>query len=249
MKNRKYCCHILFLLLCLMRPASFVFGQATENISLYNWFDTKTNKENLPISNGTLHVNYDRTINNGNRYYLSDKFSKGMVSYNGQNYYDVNLKFDIYKDALVINPYKDSENVGINLIREKTAGFTLQGRKFANLNLNGNLPNDFYGGFYEENLVGKGFVFYIKYRKEAKEIAESKFVSIDYIFMTEFVLYYKNNFTKLHSKRDLIQLFPEYKAKIDAFYEMNRALENANEVQFMENLMRHINSFLPTESK
>lgn len=249
MKNRKSCYHILFLLLYLMNPVSFVLGQTTENVSLYNWFDAKTSKENLPISNGTLHVNYDRTINNGNRYLFSDKFSKGIVNYNDQNYYDVNLKYDIYKDALVLNPYKDSDNIGINMIKEKTAGFTLQGRTFVNLNLNGKLPSDFYTGFYEENLIGKGFIFYIKYRKEAKEIIESKFVSIDYIFKTEFILYYKNSFIKLHSKRDLTQLFPDYKTKIDDFYQMNRALETANEVQFMENLMRYVNSFLPTESK
>lgn len=249
MKSRKLFYTSQFLLLCLLGPAPFVIGQTTENTSLYNWFDAKTSKENLPISNGTLHVNYDRTINNGNRYYHSDKFSKGVVNYNDQNYYDVNLKYDIYKDALVLNPYKDSENVGINLIKEKIAGFTLNGRKFVNLNMDDRLSNDFYRGFYEENLNGKSFAFYIKYRKEAKEIVESKFVSIDYIFKTEFVLLYKNTFIKLHSKRDLTQLFPDYKSKIDDFYEMNRALETANEVQFMENLMRHINSFLPIESK
>ncbi|MGH2664906.1 hypothetical protein [Flavobacterium sp.] len=249
MKSRKLIFNHLFLVLFFLGPTTILIGQNTENTSLYNWFDNKTNKENLPISNGTLHANYDRTINNENRYYYSDKFSKGSVTYNDQNYYDLSLKYDIYKDAIVLNLNKDSDNVGINLIKEKTTGFTLCGRKFVNLSIGNKLPSDYYPGFYEENVVGKGFIFYIKYRKEAKEIVETKFVSIDYIVKNEFVLYYKNAFVKINSKRDLTQLFPDYKNKIDDFYVMNRTMETANEVQFMENLMRHINSFLLTESK
>lgn len=238
----------LFLIIFLNLYTNTALGQGNNTQLLYNSFDTIITKENLPINNGTLHINYDRTTNNENRYYHSDQYLKGMANYNNQNYYDLKFKYDIYKDVLILNLNQDSGKMGVNLTKEKIAFFIINGKKFINLSMNTKLPISFYSGFYEENFVGKTFTFYIKHRKEAKETTENKFVGINYILKKDFVLLYKNEFIKINSKRDLTVLFPDYKTKIDDFYHANRILESENETQFMENLMRNLNSFLTIES-
>jgi hypothetical protein len=72
--------------------------QSASEILLYNWYDSTVGKENLAINNGSVHVNPYKTIGENNMYYITDKYSKGTVSYEGQIYNEVNLKYDIFKD-------------------------------------------------------------------------------------------------------------------------------------------------------
>jgi hypothetical protein len=37
----------------------------------------------------------------------------------GQNYYNVKLKYDVFRDGVILNPYGESEYIGIILIQDK----------------------------------------------------------------------------------------------------------------------------------
>ena len=56
-------------------------------------FDQFLERENLPISNGILHVSPYRVINGKNRYYPTDGFSEGNVEYNKQWYFKIPIKY------------------------------------------------------------------------------------------------------------------------------------------------------------
>ncbi|MBW1657196.1 hypothetical protein [Flavobacterium quisquiliarum] len=218
-----------------------IYSQSSNKTLAFNWFDNTVKKENLPINNGKFHTNFDKLLGTVDRYYISDKFSHANLGYENQEYFDVNLKYDIYKDELILK----SEGEGlfeINLIKENVQYFKVYDRKFVNLNLDKQFPLNFRSGYYEENLIGENFIFYIKHYKDKKEIIKGTETFIDYYYKNQFVLFINGKYNLINSKSELIKIFPNEKSKINDFYLMNRNLKSENESKFMENLMRYINS-------
>ena len=219
-----------------------IHSQSSNEILVSKWFDKSAGKESLPISNGKFHLNFDKTIENVDRYYNSEELTKGSLGYDSQEYFEVNLKYDIYKDEIILTSQGESNLIEVNLIKEKIQYFKLNEKKFVNLNTDNLLPINFRGGYYEENLIGKDFTFYIKHYKEKKEIIKSDALYIDYTYRHEFILFRKGTYTIINTKGQLLKVLPNDKKKINDYYLMNRNLRKENEVKFMENLMRYINN-------
>jgi len=219
---------------------SNIHSQSSNKTSVYNWFDKTTNKESLPINNGKLHTNFDKIIGTVDRYYNSE-FASGNLGYEEQEYFDVQLKYDIYKDEIILKSPGEGL-IEINLIKENVQYFKLLDKKFINLNIDKKLPANARGGYYEESVIGKKFTFYIKHFKDKKEILKGTETFIDYYNKNEFVLFTQGKYTNVDSKNELLKLFPNDKNKINDYYLMNRNLRKENEARFMENLMRYINN-------
>jgi len=219
---------------------SSIHSQSSNKTSVYNWFDKTTNKESLPINNGKLHTNFDKIIGTVDRYYNSE-FASGNLGYEEQEYFDVQLKYDIYKDEIILKSPGEGL-IEINLIKENVQYFKLLDKKFINLNIDKKLPANARGGYYEESVIGKKFTFYIKHYKDKKEILKGTETFIDYYNKNEFVLFTHGKYTNVDSKNELLKLFPNDKNKINDYYLMNRNLRKENEARFMENLMRYINN-------
>lgn len=243
MKNsqKKLIFHIIFGLLLSIHS---LHSQTAKEIDIYNWFDKTIGKENLDLNNGVLYTNPYRTINNNNLYFLDDKFEKGNLSYNGQIYYNYNLKYDIYRDILILNPSETSELIGISLNTEKVDSFTILNRNFVKVRKEQyNLP-EFLTGYYEFFSFNENFIFYIKHSKTGqKKIKDDS----SYYYFTDnnhFYLAYKKNLYAINRKSDLTNLFPEQKKQINEFYLMNREIKKSDLNQFMRNLMKYISNSL-----
>ena len=230
------------LLIGLFLNIFAIHSQSLNNTSVLNWFDNKVGTETLPISNGKLHFNLDRTLETVHRYYNSDKATKGSVGYNSQNYSEVNLKYDIYEDEIILELKGESGLAQVILIKEKTQYFKLDEKKFVNLNFNKQSPDNSRSGYYEENQIGKNFIFYIKHYKKKSKVIKGDNIFLNYTYNNEFLLFTQGKFTIIKSKSNLLKLLPAAKNKINDYYMMNRKLKKENETRFMENLMRDINN-------
>lgn len=219
---------------------SNVHSQNNNEILTYNWFDKSLGKESLDFNNGTGHLNFDKTIDKQNRYYVADEFKSGSITYNGQNYFNLDLKYDIFNDELVLRPYIETTYIQINLLKEKVDFFKIGNEKFVNLKL---LPANLKGGYYEETVTGKNSVLYIKYYKEKREIIKDDHFLIRYIQNYDYVLLKDNKFTLINDKKEIIKLYPEQKRKINDFFFKNKDLKKDNPALFMKNLMKYINNF------
>ncbi len=256
MKNyqKKYTCLILF---GLFLNIFSIHSQTNNNTnSLYNWFDKALEKENLPIYNGTRHINYYRTLDNTHSYYVSANYSSGDVEYEDQTYYNLDLKYDINNDVLVFKPKGKFNYLGINIIKEKTASFTIQNKHFVNINYNNAPCPDYMSGYYQEIVYPKNNILYIKHHKNRSKVIDTKTPSDDgnqnstdsFTEKNEFILKYKDTYYKISSKSDIIKIFPELKSKIKNYYTANNRLEESDNKLFIENLIKEINNFLPNES-
>jgi len=199
----------IFFLLLLFCGIT-LYGQ--NNSSLYDWFDSKTGKENLAINNGKLLLNYDRVINNNDRFYFSEYIS-GTVIYDNQTYNNITLNYDIYNDDLIIKP-----------------------------NGNNDKTSDFIGGYYEEGIVGNQLGFYIKHVKTRTERINSDGPYDDFTEKSHYVLNYKNDFYKINSKKNIIDIFPEYKKLINEYYSTNDYMIKLDKAKFLTNLFTYLNT-------
>jgi hypothetical protein len=233
---------LLCFLIVTFCNSDFLRSQPSPSNTIYNWFDNNNGKENLAIYNGRLHVNLYRTLDKeDNMYFQKNEFTKGDISFDGQFYYDIDLKYDIYTDALIVKPANESYKA-INVIKQKTQSFVLNGKHFANLAYGKkNIPT-FVNGYYEVNLTATNFTFYIKHHKDIRQVIKDVSVFSSFEENDDYLLYYKNAFYEISSQKNIANLFPEYKTNIRKFYADNNAVANTDETAFMENLMKYIST-------
>lgn len=235
---RKFDKKISVVILALFFNIHNIYSQNNSEVLTYNWFDKSIGIESLDIKNGLLHLNFDKTANNNNRYYISNDFKIGTVNYNNQDYYDLFLKYDIYTDELILKPYDKSSTTQINLIKENITFFKIGEQKFVNLNQ----AKPFKTGYYEETSIGKNIFLYTKYYKEKNKVIKDNFSSIEYSQKNEFLLLKENKFYWVNEKNQIIKLYPDSKKNINNFYFSNKALKKNDNVLFMKNLMKYINN-------
>ncbi|WP_281323327.1 hypothetical protein [Flavobacterium aestivum] len=240
------------LLILFITTAFKTYSQTNSEISLYTKFDSIVGKKNLEIYNGPRQINYYRTFDKSHSYYSTDNFTLGNVLYNKQYYYDIELKYDVNNDQLVIKPIDEYNYLGIILSKEKTASFTINKRKFVNLNYGNPILPEYINGYYEEIIIGNTLIFYIKNQKTRKKIIDNKQTSdgteqITYDEFTDKNTYYiklKNTFYSINSKKEIITIFPENKKEIKEYYSKNSELEQSNKELFLENILKYINPHL-----
>jgi hypothetical protein len=239
---------ITIILFLIVSVGFKIHSQTNSEISLYNSFDQTKGKQNTDLNNGPLHINPYKTLGDDTMYYGTDKYSKGSIFYDNQPYYDVNLKYDIYRDIVVLNPYGQAENIGINLIQEKTKSFSLNRKKFINLSTLQTPLQDYIKGYYEECVIGNDIIFYIKHHKDIREYINNDRIYYSFDKKYNLILKYKNEYFKINSKKEIIALFPQYKNKINTYYSENNAMEKSDNLLFTENVLIYINGFLNTTS-
>ncbi|ESU29385.1 hypothetical protein FLJC2902T_07830 [Flavobacterium limnosediminis JC2902] len=213
----------------------------TSEETLSKSFDLAIGKESLEINNGTIHINEFRILNNKHRYYPTDKFEAGTVTYNNQNYYDVAIKYDIYKDAIIYRP-QASDAVSLNLIQDKVTSFSINNKKFVYLHSLSLPLAQLKTGYYEENVLGKKFIFYIRHHRDKREVLKGSSVFHEFDDNYEYFIKKEGNFHKISTKKDIIKLFPEYKRKINDFYFSSKKLLKTDEPLFYEKLMTYLNN-------
>jgi hypothetical protein len=239
---------LVALLTLLTATAYKTHSQTNSDISLYTKYDSIAGKENLGLYNGTLHTNPYKTINNNNMYFMADKYTVENVVYDNQPYYNVNLKYDIYRDQIVCNPYGQADYIGINLIPDKTFSFSFSGKKFVNLSLKKNPNQEYIKGYYEEIIIGNQINLYIKYHKTILEVIGNEFIYYTFSETNNFIVKYKDIFYTMNTKKEAIKIFPQFKSEINSYFNKNKSMEKSNKIIFTQNLLTHINGFLISKS-
>jgi hypothetical protein len=234
----------LLLLLGIFLNIYNIQSQTSSVIFTYNWFDKVIGTENLDINYGPLYTNPYKTLGDNSMFLVNDKYSLGKISYEGQMYYDAKLKYDIYRDILVLNPAEESEQVGIYLNKEKVDSFTLLNKFFIKINKEQyNFPG-FPTGYYEASIYNEDIVFYIKHQKNMIKKIKDDYSYYHFTDNNSYFLDYKKTLYSIDKKGDLIKIFPNQKKQINEFYSTNRSLKKNDVDSFMKNLIKTISNSL-----
>lgn len=214
------------------------FSQTSMNGSEnYKLFDSIIGAGNNDLYNGTPYKEQFRVLDKNHKYFVSSGYVNGNIIFGKQPYYDIKMKYNIYNDELIVKLPVKSGFIVIQLIKEKVESFSINGHRFINISntKNGMLlsKSGFYEVLYESNLIS----FFKKYKKERSEHSDKKVIYYKFKDKNDRLINFKNNYKNIKSKRDLINLFPKQKKKIDAFYNKRRFLRKSNYDTFLTQLM------------
>lgn len=215
--------YTLFLLIIIMNTSSYLFGQEE---STYNYFDKQVGLENTGLFNGIEFINNYNILENEHRFFKTNDFSAGNIRYDDQDYYDVDLKYDLYEDQVIVKIETKNEEISqILLLKDKIKSFKIGNAYFEKIS-DSTKANDLKGVFYQlltENSVTK---LYKKNHKRLKKVIDNN--AVYYKFLEdkpEYFILTDGKLFEIKKKRDLISQFPGYKKELSKFKWTSRNYE------------------------
>lgn len=212
-----------------------------ENVSS---FDKIIGIENTVLYNGKVYTNPYIISNEQHNFYNQPNYNLGTVRYDSQNFYSINLKYDIIEDKLIFQPSGDKNYLNIELLKSKVENFTIGEKLFINtqfLDLEKQSKN-IELGFVEVQYQSNQLKFLIKHSKNSKEIIDNNRLKTVFKKYTEYYLYYNKSILEITSISQLKKLWPEKKNIISDFNKTYSKLKKENKIQFYTNLLHAISN-------
>lgn len=228
------------LILLFSLHGTFCFAQSAQNESgTYIWFDKVVGAMNLQLANGIEYIEKERTINSKTKFLFSADFLPGAVVYDGQTYFNVPMKFNVYNDLVIVKLRENLKMSIFQLLNEKLDAFILKGHHF--IQIEGTEDNSGINGFFEVLFERPNFKLLKKYRKNRQKRLEKDFVYFEfYQADSEYIILSNNKYYEYNSKRDVFDVFPENKQKIRRFYRTYKSILKSNPELFMVNLFEEL---------
>jgi hypothetical protein len=176
-----------------------------------------TLKESQILYNGILWRNRYFKIRE-DQFLFSKEFLSGNLSINGQSFKNLNIRYDIYNDEIMI-PTNHGAILQLNkeMVDSFSINFDNKTYKFTKI------QEDSVRGFKGYvNVLYKGKnALYVKYKKEIEFLAVDR--KFDMFYQTLRIYFLKDGIVHLISgKREFFNLLDEYKLQIRSFIKKNR---------------------------
>ena len=181
------------------------------------------------LFNGIKYVDYAAGFT-GNAYYATNEFQNATLHYDGSDFYNIPVLYDLYREMVVVKYPADTSNM--SLVNSKLDQFILGSHIFVRIDAD-NSPKSLTTGFYEL-LYGGRSRFVKKYTKDIQE--ERSTMGIQHIFNehTAYYLLKDNVYNPISGKRAMLNLFKDKKKELEEYIKTNKIdFGSQNEEQSM----------------
>ncbi len=228
----------------LVLPFLF-YGQANNDESAYyDWFDRMLGEECTGLYNGKQYIDTDinKIFENKHSFFLSDKVLSGSITYNGQTYYNLGIKYNLETEQVIVNLKPGAVTSVIQLIADKITSFCIEKHKFVRLD-NTLDPKYPISGFFQIITEQPHFIVYKKNKKNRKkrleDIGGSK-IYYEFTTHSKYILFIDETYHEVNNKDDFISIFPEVKQGIKSFYSTQKRLRKSDPDIFMKQLLEDV---------
>lgn len=218
----------------------FTTAQSIAEQKIYEVYDQLVGLENTSLYNGTEFTDLYLNTNGTYRYYNGYDYSRGSVTYDGQYYVNVLLKYDPLEDNLLTRSDDNLSIFNIKLIPSFVDSFSIYNHRFVrlsdtNLDIAGN-------GFFEAAYVGNQLGLYIKHTKKKKDKAIRTGVQYRFSEDNFYIIKLDDKYALVNSLKTFRELLPKKTEEIRKFYKSYKALYKSNPDIFMTNLVKYLDS-------
>jgi hypothetical protein len=177
---------------------------------------------NSRLYNGTEYRDY---ISHGDEhpYFGTDDWAPGSIEYDDVFYPNVDLFYDLSKDAVIVEHTPTGEK--IELIAEKISRFTMGDHSFVRLRTDS--AGIIETGFYEVLSVGT-VTLYAHHQKTPGSRAESGEIIYYFGTLDKLYLYSDGVYHRIKSKGSVSSLLRDHKKELASWRKSNRALLKGN---------------------
>lgn len=219
-------------------------GFSQSNKAVYNWFDAKVGIENTDLFNGIEYIEFEKGSNGFTKFLYPDNFSNGFVSYDGQSYYDVALKYNVYDDKVIVNIGENSGKKVFEIFAAKVDSFSIDDRKFIQRKASVGRDDINIDGFAELLVDNKNLRLFKKLHKSKSTKIRNGTVLFEYKFITpDYYLLFENKLYNVRRKQDFIGIFPQFKEELKDL-KINKERINNNPNSLVITFTNKINSLL-----
>lgn len=181
-------------------------------------FYSKSFGNQLHIYNGKEYRPYRRPFDEGQPYFVTDKWSKGTVSYDGNQYDDVSILYNLVTDELIILDYNDIAM--IELLKEKVAGFSVSGHSFLNITHDSLYSADIKEGFYDV-LAGGRAALLVKRSKNIQSFIKRS-IELKVFAKEQYYLKKDKHYFSLNGQKSLLEHLDDKRNEIQQYIKQNR---------------------------
>ncbi len=232
--------YIKYFILSFLFSFSISISNSQNTTSMKNnylWFDKQVGIENTELFNGLRYDEEFRMENDNHKFYKTLEFLNGDIIYDRQPYYDIQMKYDLYEDQIIVNLITKSGNNILKLLNSKINRFTINGSEFIKLSNSSIInSNEMISGIFETLFNSTDFTLYKKNKKKAKKIITKKYLYYTFKEDNQYYGYQYKNYYLIKSKKDWIKIFPNQKKEIQTFYNKNKLLIQSDYDLFLKQL-------------
>ncbi|HEX9602040.1 MAG TPA: hypothetical protein VF985_11160 [Mariniflexile sp.] len=178
-------------------PSTVLFGQEAESReSYYYWYDQMIESSNFGVFNGVEYVENYRILNEKHKFFDDPNFSVGSIVYEGQPYFNLALKYDLFEDRLLLTYLNQSNSPTMVFDKNKVTGFEINGHQFKNIQSKINDSSKPLG-FLEVLSANDSIVLYKKHKKRIRTKTSDKTRYYEFKEDNAYYTYYKETFFKI----------------------------------------------------
>lgn len=237
--------YTLFFSLSLLFLSVTVFSQ--DYREAYNNFDNLVSKENTNLIYGKEYVEQHATINNQHKFFKTSGLLNGNVVYSGQTYFDLDLKYNVFDDLLIVKIKKQAGDATFELFKNRIESFSIDGHNFLNIP-----PKETTGirGFYEVLREIPSLKLLKDHRKKINKKLTQTFTYFEFKDeQAHYVIAISEEYFHANSQSDWCRVFPKYSEEIKKFFNSYKALKENDPDSFMSRLFLEISeSYQPNNS-
>ena len=234
--------HTIITLILFLFQSFYSFSQNYSNEKdYYYWFDSIIGIDNTSLFNGPQYKEKYRTLKGNHKFYQSSQYFIGNIVYDQQPYFNIEMKYDIFEDEIIIkSPYHITYFI-IKLIKEKVDSFSINNHHFIKVLINKKDKSKSTPIFYEVIFKNEYLTLFKKHKKNINNRIENNFAYSEFKENYKFKIFlHDNNYYDVKSKKDFIKLFPNQKKEIKKFYNTNKRLRKSNFDLFIKLLVKQL---------
>jgi len=199
-----------------IQPDSGLVAAAINNATtLY----TQTLDSESHLYHGLEYVNYAKSYLKGHQFYRTDDETEGTILYDGARYTQVPLLYDLVLDQVVIEHPDGAYK--ISLITEKVKEFSLLGHTFIRLEQDTLSNSPIRPGFHDLLVAGNTTVL-VRRTKNIQERPTQVGMEGEFHTKDKYFVQKNNRFYQVHSKKSVLQLFPNQKRELQKYARSNK---------------------------
>lgn len=228
----------LSILLFLIFSISYA-QKNTSNSQNLAFFDSIVGKENTEFFNGKRYIEKLPTTEINFPFFKTSKFLKGSIIYDNQQFFNLDLKYDLISDQLIAKLPNNNNFFLISLVNERISSFTIDNNSFVNINDNEKLLSLGYKGYFQLLHDGNTLDLYIKHIKTVKKKIDKK-VNYSYKENNVHLIQFGTDFYRIKTIKDIIKILPEKKKDIRNYQNSFRTLQKTIPDLFYKNLIEFL---------
>lgn len=228
--------YFLFIILITFSVRSGVYGltPAGTGYLAAETLQQDTLLENQILFNGRMWINqYFKVMED--QFLFSKDFLPGSVTINGRTFDDLEIRYDIYNDEIII-PTNHGLLIQLNKEMIDSFNITFENKSYHFTNIRTDSVKGFNG--YLNVLYQGETTLYVKHKKEIAFLAvERKF---DVFYKTQRMYIVRDNtIIPLSRRRELYKLLDDYKAQVRSYVKQNRLFVSVKDPESIVNVIKY----------